>query len=666
MVKLALYFWICITLLAGAPLRAAEAPHALIPEYCNVLITYACHAQTLWHEEPAGGYWGDGLDAKDQNGAVRGTCNTLLTYAMLIKAMDNDWIDKSDRQVLIKAGLNREKLLDYVRKNLAYLVAHHKSSGHEGSPTWGSHWQSSLWMQSMGMGALLCWKELGEDLKQGIARCAAAEADWVVSKPPKDALPGDTGAEENAWNTGALAVSLSLNPDSTSSPLWWQGLKSFSVNTYSHPSDKATTGAAPELVSTTNVNADWSLENHHFFHPDYVQVSGMHLGEAWLILKLGDELNGSSLAKDYEPFGTHNVLGIWQKVLKPLVLTTGEFAYPSGNDWTYHCTTNQGYFAYIATAFQDYDASEAEVRALDHVKNRRDVSPPGRLLGDSNLAWWWEPLVCKRICTAMLHHAMRPGVASVTARTKSIDQQTTTVHLRDVAVWAHRTPKYFFSVSYRKPLMGYYFPLEVGEQGVPYTTLPIKDSILPPGPWEFKASDAADNAGIAGGTFWREGKVIGAVLCMDNSIAVISRVGFTPIRIENDSLTEPGRIVHSEAGKREMATFAKGPAVAIPGNWLSVDDTLGLAGSGSFRWKAARGWEQKSVAYDSVSLTAEAGIMQLTTGDKQAAANMAKTLVVDVVTTGVAARLQDGGTGASYRVYLTDEEFRLEPAGANQ
>ena len=48
-----------------------------------------------------------------------------------------------------------------------------------------------------------------------------------------------------------------------------------------------------------------------------------------------------------------------------MLLPTGEFAYPAGNDWTFHCSTNQGYFAYIATALNDFDAAQAEAQRLE-------------------------------------------------------------------------------------------------------------------------------------------------------------------------------------------------------------------------------------------------------------------------------------------------------------
>src|SRR5205823_1868450 len=56
-------------------------------------------------------------------------------------------------------------------------------------------------------------------------------------------------------------------------------------------------------------------------------------------------------------------------------------------------------------------AVEGERLHMRHVMRLRDLSPAGRILGDSNLEWWWEPLLIKRCTTAMLQHELRGGGA---------------------------------------------------------------------------------------------------------------------------------------------------------------------------------------------------------------------------------------------------------------
>src|SRR3712207_1657163 len=62
-------------------------------DYLDLVSTHAVHAKTLWHAADVGGYWGDGVDPNaDQNGATRGTCNTMLAYAALVVAGDRGWL----------------------------------------------------------------------------------------------------------------------------------------------------------------------------------------------------------------------------------------------------------------------------------------------------------------------------------------------------------------------------------------------------------------------------------------------------------------------------------------------------------------------------------------------------------------------------------------------
>lgn len=640
----------------GGPARAGEPPHPLIPEYSNLLVTYACQAKELWHAAPDGGYWGDRLDAKDQNGAVRGSANTLLTYAMLIHALDNDWMNPKDVKTLTAAGLGREQMLELVRLNLAYLTAHHKSAPGATAPQWGYGWQTPLWLQAMGMAALLEWKELGDGLRQDVKRVAAAEADWVASRPPKDFANGDTGAEENAWNTAAPALALALQPQATSATAWARTLKSYAVNTYSRQGEKGE-GQFAELVSTGNLNADWSLVNHHFFHPDYLQVSGMHLGEAWLILKLGDGINGTQTAEEFAPFGLYNVAEVWRHTMRPLLLPTGEFAYPAGNDWTFHCSTNQGYFAYIATALDDYDAAEAEARGLEHLKNRREVSPPGRLLGDSNLEYWWEPLVCKRMCTAMLLHEMRPGVVRRLEPSATVDALTTTTEFPAVDIWLHRTPDYFFSISAGKTRLGYFVPMGDAASASPYNTLPMKDGLVPPGEWKLKKVEPRAGDLARAVEFEADGVTTGAALCMERSVVLFTRGGLGPLFVENDSLTAPGRTVETDAARVHIPMLKKVKPAWLPGPWINVDNCMGLVCADGFTWKPGCRWTQRSVAVDRVTARSKAGLLQLMAADNEGTREVARTMAVETFTTGVEALVQDGRGGARYRCRLADDGF---------
>ncbi|HEX8521904.1 MAG TPA: hypothetical protein VF669_06570, partial [Tepidisphaeraceae bacterium] len=394
------------------PPSKAIAKPVVADDYLDLIITYSIYAKTIWHPADAGGYWGPGISEPNGNGAVRGMANTAAGYAFLALAMDNQWLSDDQRAQLTEAKLSRDELIRYVTQNLEHLSAHHKSTPDALQPTWGFSWQSSMWTGAWGCAALLIWKDLPQPLKKDLSRIAATEADRIASKPPKDARPGDTGAEENGWDTHAPAIALAMSPNHPRATQWMRALKTYAANTYSTKADQTSTARVgshlvKDIVTTANLFDDFSLDNHGFFHPDYVQVSGQELGEAWLYVQLGDRINRTNLASEFKPYALHHAKEVWENAAKPLILPTGEFTFPNGTDWTVNASITPSYYAYIATGIGDPIAVDALQRLPRQALKRRDQSPPGRILGDSNLEWWWEPILIKRSTTALLQLALR-------------------------------------------------------------------------------------------------------------------------------------------------------------------------------------------------------------------------------------------------------------------
>src|SRR5437588_12004135 len=86
---------------------------ALRDQYLDLITTYSVYARSIWHEADAGGYWGDGIAARDQNGGVRGMTSTMLGYAMLVHAGDRGWLDEEVKKPLAEAGLERGRRQKY-------------------------------------------------------------------------------------------------------------------------------------------------------------------------------------------------------------------------------------------------------------------------------------------------------------------------------------------------------------------------------------------------------------------------------------------------------------------------------------------------------------------------------------------------------------------------
>ena len=397
--------------LIGRRSALATSKPAVADNYLDLTTTYCIYAKALWHEcavPDVGGYWGDGLAPtpdKNGNGNVRGMSSTMLGYAMLIHAMDEGWLDPKLASQLQQAGLSRDELLHYIELNLRFLNAHHLSNTTGPTPKWGFSWQSTLWLGSSGPAALMVWKDLPDDVKTDFKRVAGTEADRIVAKPPKDYKPGDTGAEENAWDEYAPAVALAIDPTNPHAGDWMKALKSYAMNVYSIHADKG-----QEFVSTANLFDDFTLENHGFFHPDYVQVSGQDLGTSLVVLQMGDKLNGTHLADEFKPCAMHHLKDVWEHVMRNLLLDDGQFAFPNGTDWTIHTSMEPGYLACIATLLNDPIALAAEAKHANNALRHREASPTGRIFGDTNMEWWWEPLLVQRFASAMLQHEYRDGV----------------------------------------------------------------------------------------------------------------------------------------------------------------------------------------------------------------------------------------------------------------
>src|SRR5437870_3294855 len=223
-----------LLLLATNQTLAGPKP-AVADKYLDLTVTYSIYAKSIWHDaQPpdVGGYWGDGLaptPEKNANGHVRGMSNTMLGYAMLVHAMDENWLDPHLASLLQQAGLSRSELLKYIQLNLKFLNAHHLSNEHGLDPKWGFSWQSPLWLGASGPAVILVWKDLPDDLKSDFKRVVDTEADRIVAKPPKDYKPGDTGAEENAWDEHAPAVALAIDPTNPRAADWMKALKTYAV-----------------------------------------------------------------------------------------------------------------------------------------------------------------------------------------------------------------------------------------------------------------------------------------------------------------------------------------------------------------------------------------------------------------------------------------------------
>ena len=79
-----------------------------------------------------------------------------------------------------------------------------------------------------------------------------AECNYELTRSIPTGYSGDTKAEENGWEADILAATLGLFPDDALATRWFQRLREFAINSYSHIDDKTNrTVVDPDYDSKT-------------------------------------------------------------------------------------------------------------------------------------------------------------------------------------------------------------------------------------------------------------------------------------------------------------------------------------------------------------------------------------------------------------------------------
>ena len=265
-------------------------------------------------------------------------------------------------------------------KTLAFAVHTHKAVRKRpclDGRYWGSvsakdhQWESSLWAMSVAYSAYFQWQRLPDSLKTDIYQLLKAECNYELERDIPTGYIGDTKAEENGWEVDVLAATLGLFPDDPLASQWFQRMRAFAINSYSHPTDALdTTVVDPaydatrvcDLYKGSNLYPDWTLQNHDFFHTSYQNVVIQELGEAALALRLfqGKRQRWASRAL--------------------LTLPDGEQAMPNGNDWSLFLYDQVTSYATMACMQRNADALYFERQCLKRIAQRQQTTDDGSFL----------------------------------------------------------------------------------------------------------------------------------------------------------------------------------------------------------------------------------------------------------------------------------------------
>lgn len=565
--------------------------------------------------EACGCFKGENTMANDERG-VRPNADLSMICAFLVKY--------GKGKVTLPTGVTWDDVEEMAMKSLIFAYSTHKANKLKvcsGNNYWGSvstsdfAWESSLWAMSVAYSAFFQWDKLTETQRDYIYKLLKAECNYELTRSIPTGYSGDTKAEENGWEADILAATLGLFPDDALAARWFQRLREFAINSYSHIDDKTNrTVVDPDYDSKTvaqlykgqNLYDDYTLQNHNYFHTSYQNVVMQELGEAALALKLFQkELYGEEKWKTNALM--HHNQEVQTEVLNWLALTDGELAMPNGNDWSLFLYDQITSYSTNACFLRDADALMLENLAYKYIKARQKTTSDGSWLLRADVGARRMGVEAHRVMmTWLMHHVLSTADLKATdfeafrqrySAAKKLDTQnivraftkdrfttfswSTGLQSYTGYIAANSVDKNKIIVPFRANntgnFLGWY---EV--QGKKTNATPVVSGIydLKGDAWtmngELNTNDGALNNRFA--IFSTPGN---AVMYLDyvraNGAATITKEQGGLMAISMDEMTKTSRKLYHSEGE---ATVTDGGTRKLSASWLNIDNELGFVGTG--------------------------------------------------------------------------------------
>lgn len=353
------------------------------------------------------GYFNGESSGQNNEAGVRTNADLSMICAFLVKYGKN--------KVTLPTGVNWSDIESMAKKSLAWAYGTHKANklrtttnnGYWGSTAANdSQWESSLWAMSVAYSAFFQWSSLNNSQKDYLYKLLKAECNYELARSIPTGYAGDTKAEENGWEADILAATLGLFPNDPLASQWFERLREFAVNSYSHPSDISNTTIIDEwydnktvadLYRGQNLYDDYSLQNHNLFHTSYQNVVQQELGEAALALKMFQlGLYGEERWKTNALM--HHNQEVQDNILNWLALPDGELAMPNGNDWSLFLYDQITSYSTLACFLRDPHALMLENMAYKYIQARQKTTTDG--------SWLLRPDVGARRMGVEAHRVM--------------------------------------------------------------------------------------------------------------------------------------------------------------------------------------------------------------------------------------------------------------------
>ena len=526
--------------------------------------------------------------------------------------------------VALPEGVTWAMIEDMAMKSLVFAYSTHKANKLKvcaGGDYWGSTgkddhvWESSLWAMSVAYSAFFQWSRLSDSQRTCIYRMLKAECNYELEREIPTGYRGDTKAEENGWEADVLAATLGLFPDDELAPRWFQRLREFAINSYSHPKDATNhtridndyEGTVADLYKGQNLYEDYTLQNHNLFHTSYQNVVMQELGEAALALKMFQTGLGNK-----EKWKTnalmHNNQEVMDEVLNWLALTDGELAMPNGNDWSLFLYDQITSYSTLATFCSDPNALMLENLAYKYIKARQTTTPDGSWLLRPDVQARRMGVEGHRVMMTYLMHLYNSTATLTPTRWEDFRLKYSEARvLKCQNVVRAFTAERFTTFSWSEGLRsytGYIAPNSVDKNKiiVPYRANNTGNFL---GWYEVsgKKTDAIPVVkgiyNLKGDSYTMNGELKTNGQTLDNRFAIYSTTGNAVIYLDYvqglasgtitaergglmaisvDEMTKTTRTIHHNGGK---STSDGQSLTEIPGRWMNIDNEVGIVSRGN-------------------------------------------------------------------------------------
>ena len=444
-------------------------------------------------------------------------------------------------RVTLPANVSWQDLEQMAMHSLVFAYSTHKANRlkvcadgrHWGSLSEKDHvWESSLWAMSVAYSAFFLWDKLSPSQRNYVYQLLKAECNYELERQIPTGYQGDTKAEENGWEACVLAATLGLFPDDELAPRWFERMREFAINSYSHPSDANDetvvdpgydTKRVKDLYRGQNLYDDYTLQNHDYFHTSYQNVVIQELGEAALALALFQKT-----PKWQSRALMHNNQQVMDHVLKWLALSDGELAMPNGNDWSLFLYDQITSYSTMACLARDADALMLENRAYQMIRHRQTTTADGSWLLRSDIGARRMGVEAHRVMMTWLMHELWPTASLKPTSWEAFRKQYSKARMLSCQnVVRASTPSQFTCFSWSKGLRsytGYIAPHQDGDlqPAVSNLIVPFKQNNTGNLLGWFEVEGRLTNAVPAGEPVWKvDGNtwsVDGHLLCNDSTL----------------------------------------------------------------------------------------------------------------------------------------------------